>query len=332
MDPVTHALFGRLMAGFDRRAALGPGSRAAFVLGAMAPDLDILLVPRGWDVYLHAHQAWTHAPVFSPALALLVAGVVRVCSRASALARLWLAAWIGIVVGHLMFDLVSGSDMQLLWPFSTARFGPHLLSMSDAIAVAILIVATVVSIRRRRLAAWLTVGGLSALLTVKAISQSTARDVFRARVAADAAETTAAHPDAINGRLFAWRFYDRAGVHVRAWRVDALSRQATLLFEVTDGADPAAIRTSRALPVVATFLGLAHLPFSQIETRAGHTFILWSDPRYCDESAVLPVVWRGARRGRPAARSGHLDRRLRADARASRGGRGAPAGLEAARK
>jgi membrane-bound metal-dependent hydrolase YbcI (DUF457 family) len=282
MDPVSHALFGRLMAGFDRRTALGPGSRAAFVLGAMAPDLDILLVPRGWDVYLHAHQAWTHAPVLSPAVALLVAGVVRVCSRGSALVRVWLAAWIGVVVGHLMFDLASGSDMQLLWPFSTARFGPHLLSMSDAIAVAILVIATVISVRQRRLAAWLTVGALAVLLAVKAASQSAARDVFRARVANAPDEMAVRHPDAVNGRLFLWTFYDRSGPDVRAWRVDARTRAATLLFSDADSADAGAIAASRRLPVVATFLRLAHLPFPQRVTRDSRTFILWSDPRFCD--------------------------------------------------
>jgi hypothetical protein len=37
MDPVSHALFGRLIAGFDKQESLGVGSHAAFVLGALAP-------------------------------------------------------------------------------------------------------------------------------------------------------------------------------------------------------------------------------------------------------------------------------------------------------
>src|SRR5215467_2491508 len=128
MDPVSHALFGRLIAGFDGREALGRSSRTAFVLGALAPDLDILLISRGWDVYLHAHQAWIHSIALSPALALVVAGVVRLFARTARLGRLWIAAWIGVLVGHVMFDLVSGSDMQLFWPLSQARFGPHWLA------------------------------------------------------------------------------------------------------------------------------------------------------------------------------------------------------------
>ena len=172
MDPVSHALFGRLLAGFDRRVSLGPGSRGAFVLGALRFDLDILLVLRGWDVYLNAHQAWTHSLALSPVVGLLVARVVRLVSKSAKFDRVWIAAWIGVVVGDLLFDLVSGSDMQLLWPVVSTRFSPHLLAMSDWLAVGIVVLATAASYRRRWIAAWLTVAAMVLLLSVKAGSQS----------------------------------------------------------------------------------------------------------------------------------------------------------------
>ncbi len=281
MDPVSHALFGRLIAGLDRRVSLGPGSRAAFVLGALAPDLDIFLVPRGWDIYLNVHQAWTHSFALSPVVGFLVASVVRLVSRSARLERVWIAAWIGVVVGHLLFDLVSGSDMQLLWPVLSTRFSPHLLAMSDWLAVGIVVLATAASYRRRWLAAWLTVAAMALLLSVKAGSQSMARRAFVASVAGEQDEVASARPDAVNGFPFEWMFYDRQGRVVRAWRVNARTARTELLFSLNATEDEAAVAASRAVPAVATFLNLAHLPFPTREIRGGRTLILWSDPHYC---------------------------------------------------
>lgn len=281
MDPVSHALFGRLIAGFDRRVSLGPGSRAAFVLGALAPDLDILLVPRGWDVYLNAHQAWTHSLALSPVVGLLVASVVRLVSKSARLDRVWIAAWIGVVAGHLLFDLVSGSDMQLFWPALSTRFSPHLLAMSDWLAVGIVVLATVASYRRRWLAAWLTVAAMVLLLSVKAGSQSLARRAFDASVAGEPDEVASARPDAVSGLPFEWVFYDRQGRAVRGWRVNARTARTELLFSLNATGDEAAVAASRAVPAVATFLKLAHVPFPMRESRGGRTLVLWSDPHYC---------------------------------------------------
>ncbi len=281
MDPVSHALGGRLLAGFDRRGWLGPGSRAAFVLGALAPDLDILLVPRGWDVYLDVHQAWTHALVMSPLLALAVAGVVRLFARSANIPRLWIGAWIGVVVGHIAFDLVSGSDMQLFWPIVSSRFGPHWLTMADWLAVGIVLVATAVSLRRRWTAAWIALGLMTALLAVKAESQAIARRQFLASVTRDRDERSAPRPEAVSGRLFDWVFYDKLGSTVRAWRVNARTGKVDQLFALEAMTDDPAIAASRAVPVISTFLSLAQLPFPHLEVQGTRRLILWSDPRYC---------------------------------------------------
>ncbi len=282
MDPVSHALFGRLLAGFDERRSLGAGSRTAFVLGALAPDLDILLVSRGWDVYLHVHQAWIHSITLSPVLALVVAGVVRVFSRSSRLVRLWIASWIGVVVGHVMFDLVSGGDMQLFWPWLQVRFGLHWLAMSDWLAVGVIVVATLVSVKRRRLAAQLTVVAMAVVLAVKAESQSAASRLFFNRAAVAPGDVAAPRPDAVSGQPFAWVFYDRSGDVVRAWTVNARTGAVDLRFSLPVAKDAAAIAASRRVPAVATFLGLANLPFPAVETHGGRARVWWSEPHYCD--------------------------------------------------
>jgi membrane-bound metal-dependent hydrolase YbcI (DUF457 family) len=282
MDPVSHGLFGRLIAGFDDRGRLGPGSRAAFVLGALAPDLDILLVTRGWDVYLHWHEIGTHALAASPFLALGVAALVRLFSKQARFGPLVLSAWIGVVVGHLGFDLLSGGDMRLFWPFWPRRFGPHLLAMADLVAVAILAATTVLSVWRRRAAAVAAVTLLAILITVKAVTQTKAAAAFAGAVSHDAGEVAPARPEAINGSLTSWDFYDREGNVLRAWRVDARTGTVRLLFERDEDVTSNLKALASSVPAVATFLPLAQLPFVRLESDRGKRYIWWSDLRYCD--------------------------------------------------
>lgn len=282
MDPVSHGVFGRLIAGFDSRARLGRGSRAAFVLGALAPDLDFLLVTRGWDVYLHWHEIGTHTLLASPILALGVAALVKVFARDARIAPLFLSAWIGVVVGHLGFDVVSGSDMRLFWPFWSRHVGPHLIAMADLSAVAILAATTILSVWRRRAAAWACVTLLAVLIAVKTVTQAHAVVAFEAAVAHETGEIQADRPDAINGSLSSWAFFDRDGATLRAWRVDGRTGAVTLELQRDETVPPALLALASRIPAVATFLPLAKLPFARLEVDGGRRLLWWSDLRHCD--------------------------------------------------
>jgi hypothetical protein len=250
------------------------------VLGALAPDIDIVMAVQGWDRYLYWHEIGTHSLAASPVLALVVAGVVRATVKHSRFARLWWAAWAGVVIGHLVFDLVSGSDMRLFEPRVHVRLSPHWLAMADLSAVAILIGGTVWSRWRKRLAAVWTIAALVALVTVKAVSQQMAVGAFARGRAVEAGR--AAVPDAINGSLFGWLFFERDDLRARAWRVDALTGDVTPAFEWPIPVDVAAIGGSMDLPVVQTFFALARVPFPRVDARDGRRWILWSDLRQCN--------------------------------------------------
>ena len=69
MDPVSHVLFARTLIALDRHRRLGSGAIAACALGALAPDVDVVLIASGWDVYLRVHEIGSHSVLGSLAVA-----------------------------------------------------------------------------------------------------------------------------------------------------------------------------------------------------------------------------------------------------------------------
>jgi membrane-bound metal-dependent hydrolase YbcI (DUF457 family) len=284
LDPISHALLGRSLNCLDSRRRFGRGAAAACVLGSLAPDLDLVLATRGWDVYLHYHAVGTHTIAAAPLLAAATAGLVRVCVRGSRFPQLFAAALIGVIAGHVLFDLVSGSDMRVLAPFSFHVFGPHLLAMADLAAIAIVSTGTLLSLWRRTAGGVLVVAGLVALLAAKSVSLQIATRVYE-QAASPLADV--ATPEAINGSLVRWRFYDRAGGIGRAWNVDAWRRQASIAFTRNVLAD-SRFAPTRNLPAVRRLFGFAEIPFARADRVNGERRVLWSDLKDCNrESCVM---------------------------------------------
>ena len=287
MDVLSHGLLGRLFARVDVEGWFGPGRMAAFVLGALAPDIDLICVVAGWDRYLAVHEVGTHTLAATPLVAAAVALTVRAFNRRARLGRLWVAAGLSVLVGHLVLDLVSGSDMRLLVPLSRTRFGPHWLAMADLLAIGLLVGGTVWSRWRPRLAAGTTIAALALLVAVKAQSQAMATVAFDAAAGASSSSVPAVHPEPVNGSLVAWTFYERRDRWLRAWRVDARVDGRSLQFEREIDVEAEQVAAGVEVPAIATFLGLAHLPFPRLEDVDGRRALFWSDLRDCDESRCV---------------------------------------------
>lgn len=308
MDPVSHVLLGRALAVVNRGERVTRGVTAACVAGALAPDLDLVMAARGWDVYLHVHESWTHTLAASPLVALAVAAAVRLATPADSLAVLWRAAGLGVVVGHLLFDLVSGSDIRMLQPFSSIRLGPHLFAMGDPLAVVVVVAGTIASAMRRRLrvgarvVAVTTIVALAGVCGIKWWSQRAAIAIVERSLSSDPASSFVSRPYAVNGSMTTWWFYQRAGTEVRAWRVNASTGDTDLsFFRQSADRDPAVIASSTA-PIVRTLVSLATVPFARIEQDDRGAAVLWSDLRYCDaDGCTLSFGVRFDRAGRPGS-------------------------------
>jgi membrane-bound metal-dependent hydrolase YbcI (DUF457 family) len=281
VDPVSHLLFGRTVALTIRRRPEMHGLTSALVLGSILPDIDILLVPRGFDWYLRAHAAGTHSLVGSIIEAGLLALFLRVVVRGSRLPTLLAASWVG-AAGHIFTDLAAGSDIRVLEPFSRAVVGWHLVAMGDVMVLSTLAAAVLCAWRwppRAPPIAAAALCVLALLLGVKAASQARALARYHEAVIADPPIAVEVEPDVFHP--FEWTIYDRIGERVRAWRVHGRAGTVSLAFERLDARGASLAALSLELPVVRRFVALSRIPFARLEREGERRLVFWSDARWC---------------------------------------------------
>jgi membrane-bound metal-dependent hydrolase YbcI (DUF457 family) len=248
-------------------------------VAALAPDIDAVLMPFGWDRYLRVHEIGTH----SLAGSLVVAGVVALIARTLAPRRpgldLLMTAWL-VCLSHLALDLLSGARIQIGWPLVAGRVSLPLVAMADPWLLGILLVCGVALVRSRlrRHAAWTILSTIAAFLIVKAIllgsAQRPAPPEPGSRVRAHVVEADWAS-------LTTWRVLERRGGVLMAWRVGP-GRPPTLILSHAAGPDSLWGGRSRALDTVRNFLHVHELAFAvERPDAAGGVEILWSDLRFC---------------------------------------------------
>jgi len=115
-------------AGLKRMA---PQATWLLVLGANAPDLDVISGLGGQAAFLQYHRGPTHSLVAMPLLALLVTGLVWAVRRKRFhWGRAFPAALIGVASNPLL-DLANAYGVRLLWPFSSRWISFDFLAFFD---------------------------------------------------------------------------------------------------------------------------------------------------------------------------------------------------------
>lgn len=281
MDPLSHAVAGRLLVG--NRAARGAG--VAAVLGALCPDIDAVLMPVGWDLYLRLHQVGTHTFVGMMACAVLVGTVVAVWARGTAWRTLAAAAWIG-AFSHTVLDVVSGATIRPLWPLSdsTMRFG--LVAMAEPALVAIFVAAAVVWWlwpARRTNAALTSLALVFIILVGKAAVRREAQRLYDSATRQDAVRASTI--EAEWGTTSGWIVMDRTDDRVRRWHVDTTRSTVVRELDRPLPAETAAIEASQLASVVRNLLAAHEFPIAVETDDAGGSEVRWSDAQYCRTSA-----------------------------------------------
>jgi membrane-bound metal-dependent hydrolase YbcI (DUF457 family) len=286
MDPVSHALFGRaLVATMRTPSTRSRGVAVAAVLGALSPDIDCVLMPVGWDIYLRVHSVGTHSLIGALAVAALTGGLVLLLVRSSAFALLTAAAVTG-ALSHLLLDVTCGAPLQLLWPLSTREFALPLVAMADPWLLGMLVFATLVFTARRNAAgdARTLVAVVTLFLAAKGALLYVALN--QARTTQRPGTVAASMVTARWGSLREWYVFDRTATQLLQWRVTALGGPATTVISWPLAAESTLVRASRRLDTVRNFLDVHRFAFArELATDRDRRRVLWSDIRFCAATA-----------------------------------------------
>jgi membrane-bound metal-dependent hydrolase YbcI (DUF457 family) len=311
VDVVSHLCFGRALVAIAHRATpstTAPAFRraltGAIVIGSIAPDIDAVLMPTGWDRYLIWHERGTHTVFGILIVAALLASLIRfviqpLLRRPPELRPPWPRLWVAAVAGcasHLLLDVLCGGSLQLLWPLSTARITSGLVAMADPLLAVPLVLFVLIAAIWRRRAFELAIAVLivmALVLGVKSYSRAVALRTYTRAIEAELIERPIRlpwRPVTIEARwasVSGWYFYDRTSTDARAFLVDAKTGDVTPYvqhqLDVPLGSPAATlVEASRKLDTVNHALELFEFVFPDVIPREDGTIdVLWSDIRFC---------------------------------------------------
>lgn len=130
MDTVTHGLVGVLASksGFSQR--VGKIATIAFIIGAVFPDIDIVVSIFGPEFSLRHHRGITHSIIAAPFFAILIGALIYRFSSFKNLRVLALMVALGIY-SHIFFDLITSYGTVIFDPLSMKRYSWNLVFILD---------------------------------------------------------------------------------------------------------------------------------------------------------------------------------------------------------
>ena len=288
MDPLSHIALAHNLIRLRQPERAATSMVPAAVLGALSPDVDVFLLPRGWDRYMTAHESGTHSVVGALICAALAAALTRAVWRRARYGALFAAAVTG-AVSHVWFDLFSGATIRLWWPFVDARVSNlGAFAMADPwVALWCVTTAIVIAVRRdtRVRNAVIFSAVLAIFVCMKTATRVEAARLFRAHVP-DAGEILILP---VWGSLAEWEVYGRGATHVSQWIVDARTgaidqRMTAPLLPAGAGGLAMAV-ASLEWDTVRNFRRTHAFAFARTSSAGDTTRVMWSDLRYCSAAS-----------------------------------------------
>lgn len=139
MDPVSHLVTGLAIAKLVvPLAGCGRTATAAFVIGSLMPDADIMLQRWGDYAYLKNHRGPSHSILGLLAGSLLTGLVLAFAVGGIDFSRAFLFCLAG-GTGHVIFDMLNSYGAGILWPLSNKKYALSILPIFDPFVVGSLI-------------------------------------------------------------------------------------------------------------------------------------------------------------------------------------------------
>lgn len=103
-------------------------------LGAMSPDLDIVMQCKGHLSYLKNHRGKSHSLPFLGGMSLVIASILSLFFPETAFSQILLWTFVG-GVSHSLLDILNSYGAQIFWPISKKRYSSSLLLCFDPVII-----------------------------------------------------------------------------------------------------------------------------------------------------------------------------------------------------
>lgn len=251
MDILTHGLLGGTLAQSCSRKSETRAATTVGFLAALLADADALIRSDADPLLtLEYHRQFTHALIFIPVGALLVALILwpafKAFGRPLGFRRIYLYALLGCATSGLL-DACTSYGTHLLWPFTDERIAWSIVPIFDPLLSLILGAAMLAGLRwRKTLPARICLLLAAAYLSVGWLQHQRAEEAMRATAALRGHEAEKLTVKPTMGNLLLWRSIYRAnGVYyVDAVRVGGAAR-------IYPGNTARAFDLSRDLPALS---------------------------------------------------------------------------------
>lgn len=184
MDALAHAVIGLTVAGLSgHQPAVGDPVYIATILGAQAPDFDLVAQIKGDMSYLKQHRAFSHSIPGIMFSAILISFALSHLSPNITFGQAFMWAFAG-GLSHIIVDYFNTHGVAILWPFCRERKSYPLLNVFDPLALIIMLAPY--GLRHLPVnAPALALAGLNIYIavrfTLRLLAESRLRNLYKAR-------------------------------------------------------------------------------------------------------------------------------------------------------
>jgi inner membrane protein len=133
MDPITHGMVGLAIASISGEPIIGAVSIGA-TLGAMSPDLDIVMQCKGHLSYLKNHRGMSHSIPFLVGISMIISMILSFIFPGTTFLKILLWTFLG-TLSHSLLDILNSYGAQIFWPLSKKRYSGSLLLVYDPVVI-----------------------------------------------------------------------------------------------------------------------------------------------------------------------------------------------------
>ncbi|QNO14250.1 metal-dependent hydrolase [Alkalicella caledoniensis] len=134
MDPISHAIIGLSIYGLQQTPEISNPALLGTIIGALAPDFDIVTKIRSDYVYLKHHRVETHSLLGVVVISVLITLGLSFFYPMFAFGEVLIWTLIG-TLSHILFDLLNSYGVALLYPFSSKKFSLNLITIYDPVVL-----------------------------------------------------------------------------------------------------------------------------------------------------------------------------------------------------